>query len=432
MELDAEKLKAAIGTALIAVERNRAEQPGAQQLARYNMQALREKFFIRLFNDLFDNDETYYAQIKDLEIDFSFRGFCVAICKLSPPNARPISAEDYLTLFHNAIRLAKETLLRHLKCYIIPLDMLHFTVVFCLSDEDYEEYRPPVIRALRQAAEVLSDYIGTQIFSSVGNLIDSPRQLGLSYRQAQRCIYGITTDDPVAVYEKLPGADTDYLTRMSETRKEIRKAFEEFDTAALDDALTKIADAVEYRTDDILEIMDIAYNILYMSFSLLPDGETMLEGIFAGTPDGYRSLYQMRDAKSIAAWMRQLRDGCVEHLQLNKHGYKEHVVAGVKSYIRDNLGKRLSLQEVAAVFNFNPNYLSTLFSRYTGTGFVEYITGARISAAKDMMAQGKLHVYEIAERLGFESSFYFSKVFKKAEGISPRDYIHKLEMLPNK
>jgi two-component system response regulator YesN len=40
-----------------------------------------------------------------------------------------------------------------------------------------------------------------------------------------------------------------------------------------------------------------------------------------------------------------------------------------------------------------------------------------------MMSQGNDKIYEIADKLGFESAFYFSKVFKKIEGISPREYI---------
>jgi two-component system response regulator YesN len=107
--------------------------------------------------------------------------------------------------------------------------------------------------------------------------------------------------------------------------------------------------------------------------------------------------------------------------------YKQQVVANVQDYIHRNLDKRLSLHEVAAVFNFSPNYLSQLFAKYSGEGFVEYITAERINAAKEMLARGAGPVYEIAEKLGYESAFYFSKVFKKTTGVSPREFIRQME-----
>lgn len=105
---------------------------------------------------------------------------------------------------------------------------------------------------------------------------------------------------------------------------------------------------------------------------------------------------------------------------------KMQVVAQVQEYIRGHLSEKLTLADVAAVFNFSPNYLSQLFGKYGDSGFVEYITEARIAAAKEMLEDGDLKVYEIAEKLGFESSFYFSKVFKKVTGLSPREYQQSL------
>ena len=96
-------------------------------------------------------------------------------------------------------------------------------------------------------------------------------------------------------------------------------------------------------------------------------------------------------------------------------------------YIRQNLGKRLSLNEVASAFNFSPNYLSQLFAQWGESGFVEFVTATRVNAAKDLMASTDLKIYEISERLGFESAFYFSKVFKKVEGISPREYMQRVK-----
>lgn len=57
---------------------------------------------------------------------------------------------------------------------------------------------------------------------------------------------------------------------------------------------------------------------------------------------------------------------------------------------------------------------------------MEYITETRIAAAKRLLEKGDKKVYEIAQELGFESSFYFSKVFKKVTGLSPREYQQSL------
>ena len=83
---------------------------------------------------------------------------------------------------------------------------------------------------------------------------------------------------------------------------------------------------------------------------------------------------------------------------------------------------RTSKEIIRNLLNDSPNYLSQLFGKYGDSGFVEYITETRIAAAKEMLEQGDLKVYEIAEKLGYESAFYFSKVFKKVTGLSPREY----------
>lgn len=112
------------------------------------------------------------------------------------------------------------------------------------------------------------------------------------------------------------------------------------------------------------------------------------------------------------------------HTQLD---HRARIVAEVQAYIRQNLDKRLSLNDVASVFNFSPNYLSQLFAQSGESGFVEFVTATRIAAAKNLMATTDLKIYEISDRIGFESAFYFSKVFKKLEGVSPREYMQKIK-----
>lgn len=107
--------------------------------------------------------------------------------------------------------------------------------------------------------------------------------------------------------------------------------------------------------------------------------------------------------------------------------HRAQVVGQVQRYIRDHLAERLTLNDVAAVFNFSPNYLSQLFAQNSESGFVEFVTATRISAAKELMASTDMKIYEISNLVGFDSAFYFSKVFKKLEGVSPRDYIQRMK-----
>ena len=107
--------------------------------------------------------------------------------------------------------------------------------------------------------------------------------------------------------------------------------------------------------------------------------------------------------------------------------HRAQVVGQVQHYIRDHLAERLTLNDVAAVFNFSPNYLSQLFAQNSESGFVEFVTATRVAAAKELMASTDMKIYEISNQVGFESPFYFSKVFKKWEGISPREYIQRMK-----
>jgi two-component system response regulator YesN len=100
-------------------------------------------------------------------------------------------------------------------------------------------------------------------------------------------------------------------------------------------------------------------------------------------------------------------------------------VDNVKKYIELNITQKLSLNEVATIYGISPNYLSALFKKYNSCGYSEYITEQKIAKAKRMLTEDNLKVYEVADALGFESAFYFSKVFKKVTGISPSEYLNE-------
>ena len=104
--------------------------------------------------------------------------------------------------------------------------------------------------------------------------------------------------------------------------------------------------------------------------------------------------------------------------------YKNQIVINQKVH-KNNYKTKLTLNEVAAALGISPNYLSHLFRKYSDCGFIDFVNQVKIKEAKKIITQRNLKVYEIANELGFDNAFYFSKVFKKIEGCSPSEYMNK-------
>lgn len=107
----------------------------------------------------------------------------------------------------------------------------------------------------------------------------------------------------------------------------------------------------------------------------------------------------------------------------NRNAGKDRLIKDVQDYIDSHIADKLTLSEVAEQFGLSASYFSVLFKQQTGVGFSDYVTTQRIEKAKHLLLSGDVKIYEAAEALGFESAFYFSKVFKKKEGCSPKEFI---------
>lgn len=82
----------------------------------------------------------------------------------------------------------------------------------------------------------------------------------------------------------------------------------------------------------------------------------------------------------------------------------------------------LSLISVASYVNMSPSHFSTIFSQETGETFIEYLTATRIKKAMELLKNTNNKSSEIAYRVGYNDPHYFSYLFKKVMGQTPKEY----------
>ncbi len=86
----------------------------------------------------------------------------------------------------------------------------------------------------------------------------------------------------------------------------------------------------------------------------------------------------------------------------------------------------LSAEVFEAKLHHTYEYLCQVFKKYSGTTIVTYVHDLRIQRAKHLLAEGNQHIQDIAEHIGFSDPYYFSRLFKSKEGISPLHYREKV------
>ncbi|WP_158560731.1 response regulator [Paenibacillus contaminans] len=94
----------------------------------------------------------------------------------------------------------------------------------------------------------------------------------------------------------------------------------------------------------------------------------------------------------------------------------------VISYIEANYSNDIDLQTLANHVHLNSSYLSRLFKKETGETITEAITRYRIQQAKLLLQNSETKAYVVGMMVGIGDSAYFSNVFKKYTGLSPKDY----------
>lgn len=101
----------------------------------------------------------------------------------------------------------------------------------------------------------------------------------------------------------------------------------------------------------------------------------------------------------------------------------EKAIRNAKSRKKSILKEEKTRESLASEVFMNPDYLSKLFKKNTGSSLMDYVTKVRIERAKELLERTVLTISEIAIETGYSNTAYFTKMFKKyTNGVTPREY----------
>lgn len=110
----------------------------------------------------------------------------------------------------------------------------------------------------------------------------------------------------------------------------------------------------------------------------------------------------------------------------DSYGIKNVRFKSMVEYINEHYMEKISLSNLSEQFNLNATFCCSLFNKKFNCTFTEYYTRLRMRKAAELIKQGEMDLYQIADFLNYDY-FYFNKVFKKYYGVTPRRFSNSNE-----
>lgn len=169
-----------------------------------------------------------------------------------------------------------------------------------------------------------------------------------------------------------------------------------------------------------LEIIGIGIELL-KDYNI--DGDTVIGQNF--TP--YK---MMRNLNTVNEIYNFVNDILMKILMAIRESVSEASESGIKKaldYINQNYTENISLYDVANYVHHNESYLSRKIKKALGMSFVQYLTKLRMERAVELLKNPDVVIQEVAQQVGYSDYRYFSSIFKKHTGYSPKEFSKKKE-----
>ena len=144
-----------------------------------------------------------------------------------------------------------------------------------------------------------------------------------------------------------------------------------------------------------------------------------------------KKLFSLKTVPELLEFSSEILTAYRRHTNASKDQLSEisPIIADAVQYIKKHLGDPLSLTFMADRYGYNEPYFSSLFHNVMGIGLTQFIQKERVQLARRYLISTNLPIEKIAKTVGFNSSGYFSTVFKKHYGITPSEFRRHAELL---
>ena len=195
------------------------------------------------------------------------------------------------------------------------------------------------------------------------------------------------------------------------------------DAPAAKALLNEILGHVLFQSGFRLEIMrSRVLELMVLLSRAAVKGGADVELVFGLNYSYLQEIDRFKDIEELTFWLSEIMNRFTQYVFHFADAKHVDIIFKVIDYMRRNYMRKLTLEDAATHVYLSASYLSKLFKDATGYNFNSYLNMLRIEESKKLLRNANTPLVDVSNLVGYEDQSYFTKVFKKIEGVSPGKY----------
>ena len=296
------------------------------------------------------------------------------------------------------------------------------------DEKSMEESAKILYQNLKQA---MKNYTQLEYFGGIGSTVPRIRSLKQSFREADRAFAARFVEEANQIisqkeFEKNQmeeGLKMQGVVQIGKSREMLQKFLSNGtreEVKAFSDAYISIIEEENIRSTMVRQYVVIDVCIVILSFCERISSANRLQ---EEAEELQKMMQKIHSLSEIKKYVVRLLNEAIELRDAESGRRYSDLIAAAKKEIENHyMTEEISLNTVAISVGMSPSYFSSIFSKEAGKTFVEYLTEVRIEKAKEFLMCSSMKTSEIGYEVGYKDPHYFSYIFKKVQGCSPKEY----------
>lgn len=355
------------------------------------------------------------AKLAEYGVDLRAKSYCVAIFSFDT------NQNDEQT---SLLSLSLGQLIEESLSQIVSFQMLSypdsFALLFLLNSPQRD-----VQQHLDTFFPLSKKLLGIQISIGLSRAYESPNEIPLCYREAKNALeYQLIAEPNHCIYigDIEPG-ETEMDGFDDDITENILRQIKIGDETSLKEAVLALIDTLTMKHMSMQNCQIVLLSLFTELLKLIRSYQLDVDEARQNELLAESAAMRVSHREEFSVW---LYDYCANLQNIVRRERRNSALVLVdrsKNLIASQYADcDLSLDSLSAQLNMSPAYVSSLFKKETGQGFVSYLTQLRMEHAITLLHQTDDKTYQIAEKIGYADPNYFSYVFKRHFGVSPSKY----------